>query len=155
MLKIGAEAEVAVINCLPSSRRKPHDQAVSKSVEQKPEIITGQILSGPHFNKPTATNLWLSEPLGQRCRDIRPSGPKATWSLPCGPSGATAKVFRDRGVRFACESTKLEPLRIRYFNILDRGGNLFELASGCSVRKTRPRYSSGAGSPQGVIDHFQ
>jgi len=27
-----------------------HDQAVSKSVEQKPEIIPGQILSGPEFN---------------------------------------------------------------------------------------------------------
>ena len=54
------------------------------------------------------------------------------------PFGATAKIFRDRRVRFACEPTKLEPLKIRYFHIFDRGGNLFELASGlyCSEDKT-------------------
>jgi hypothetical protein len=40
--------------------------------------------------------------------------------------GATAKICRDRGVRFACEPTKLEPLRIRYYNIFDRGGKLLE-----------------------------
>ena len=59
----------------------------------------------------------------------------ALWSF-----GATAKIFRNRGVRFACESTKLEPLKIRYFNIFDRGGNLFELANGCSVQKTAIRF---------------
>jgi hypothetical protein len=29
-----------------------HDQAVSKSVEQKPEVIPEQMLSGLQFNKP-------------------------------------------------------------------------------------------------------
>jgi hypothetical protein len=76
--------------------------------------------------------------------------------MPYGPFGATAKMFLDRGVRFACESTKLEPLRIRYFNVFDRGGNLFKLANGYSVQKTRPLYSSGGpGSPQGIIDQFK
>jgi hypothetical protein len=75
--------------------------------------------------------------------------------MPYGPFGATAKMFRDRGVRVACESTKLEPLRILYFNVFDRGGNLFKLASSYSVQKTRPLYSSGPGSPQGIIDQFK
>ena len=42
-----------------------HDQAVSKSVEQKPEIILGQILSGPQFNKPLTNEplvLWTFGP---------------------------------------------------------------------------------------------
>jgi len=60
----------------------------------------------------------LPEPKHQR-----PEGEtvNALWSL-----GATAKVFRDRGVRFAYGPTKLEPLRILYFNIFDRGGKLLE-----------------------------
>jgi hypothetical protein len=40
--------------------------------------------------------------------------------------GATAKILRDRGVRFACEPIKREPLRIRYHDIFDRGGKLLE-----------------------------
>ena len=42
------------------------------------------------------------------------------------PFEATAKIFRDRGVRFVCEPTKLEPLSIRYYNIFDRGRKLLE-----------------------------
>jgi len=63
------------------------------------------------------------------------------------PFGAIAKIFRDRGVRFVFGPTKLEPLRILYFNIFDRAGNLLESASSCSIQKTGPRYGSGAGSP--------
>jgi len=50
---------------LPSSSRKPDDQAVNKSVEEKLEIIPGQILSGPQFNKPLTNEplvLWTFEP---------------------------------------------------------------------------------------------
>jgi hypothetical protein len=46
---------------LPPFRRKPHDQAVSKSVEQKPEIIPGQILDRSSINL-WPTNLWSSGP---------------------------------------------------------------------------------------------
>jgi hypothetical protein len=65
--------------------------------------------------------LWTFEP--------KTSGPKDQRSVAetvndlC-PFGATAKIFRDRGVRFVCGPTKLEPLRILYFNIFDRAGNL-------------------------------
>jgi hypothetical protein len=57
--------------------------------------------------------------------------------MPFAPLERPVKIFRDRRVRFACEPTKLEPFRIRYFHILDRGGNLFELASGCSVQEDK------------------
>ncbi|MBV9644174.1 MAG: VOC family protein [Verrucomicrobia bacterium] len=40
--------------------------------------------------------------------------------------GATEKVLRDRGARFACEPTVLEGLGIRYFHIFDNDGNLIE-----------------------------
>jgi hypothetical protein len=84
-----------------------HDQAVSKPVEQKPEIILGQIFSGPQFNKPPANEplaLWTFEP-----KTSGPKGPrqKATRSMPYGPFGATAKIFRDRGVRFATHGVTL------------------------------------------------
>ena len=45
--------------------------------------------------------------------------------MPYGPFGATAKMFRDRGVRFVCEPNKIGAayeLMIRYFNIFDCGG---------------------------------
>src|SRR5258708_40326074 len=48
-----------------------HDQAVSKSVEQKPEIIPGQILSGSQFNKPLANEPLVLCPLSQRPQDMR------------------------------------------------------------------------------------
>jgi hypothetical protein len=54
--------------------------------------------------------------------------------------GATAKGLPGPRSSFACKPTKLEPLKIRYFNIFDRGGNLFELANGCSVQKTAIRF---------------
>jgi hypothetical protein len=53
-------------------------------------------------------------------------GPTATGSLPLCTFGATAKVFRDRGVRFVCGPTKLEPPGIHNFDIFDRGGKLLE-----------------------------
>jgi hypothetical protein len=90
-------------------------------------------------------DLWAkrtSEPKDQRSDGNRSTGV-------C-PFGATAKNSRDRGVRFVCEPNKTGAayeLMIRYFNVFDRSGNLLELASGCSVQKTRPRYGPGTGSP--------
>ena len=46
------------------------------------------------------------------------------------------------------------PLGIHNFDIFDRGGVLFELASSYSVQKARPLYGSGPGSPQGIIDQL-
>jgi hypothetical protein len=75
--------------------------------------------------------------------------------MPYGTFGATAKIFRDRGVRSACESTKLEPLRIRYFNIFDHGGKLLEFEPAAVVFRRHNRYTvRGPGSPQGVIDQL-
>jgi hypothetical protein len=48
---------------------KPHDRAVSKSVEQKPEIITEQMLSGLQFNEPLA--LWTFAPKTLQPQDSR------------------------------------------------------------------------------------
>jgi hypothetical protein len=56
---------------LPPFRRKPHDQVVSKSDEQKPEIIPGQILSGPQFKKPPANGplaFWTFARMSNRVR---------------------------------------------------------------------------------------
>jgi hypothetical protein len=104
---------------------------------------------------PPVMSLWPLRPLSQRSsepKDLRLEGNRvsALWSF-----GATAKIFRDCGVRFACEPTKLEPLKIRYFHIFDRGGNLFELASDlyCSEDKTAIRF--GGWISARCIDHFQ
>jgi hypothetical protein len=71
------------------------------------------------------------------------------------PFGATAKIFRDRGVRFACEPTKLEALKIRYFHIFDRGGKLLEFEPAAVVFRRQNRDTvRGPGSPQGVIDQL-
>jgi hypothetical protein len=50
---------------------KPHDRAVSKSVEQKPEIITEQMLSGLQFNEPLALWTFAPKTLQHRIRDAQ------------------------------------------------------------------------------------
>jgi hypothetical protein len=74
--------------------------------------------------------------------------------MPNGPWDRPRRSSGDRGVRFACKPTKLEPPGIHNFDIFDRGGVLFELASSYSVQKARPLYGSGPGSPQGIIDQL-
>jgi hypothetical protein len=89
----------------------------------------------PLTNEPSA--LWTFEP-----KDL---GAERLWSE-SDTVNALWSLWSDRedlpGPRssFACKPTKLEPLKIRYFNIFDRGGNLFELANGCSVQKTAIRF---------------
>ncbi len=76
-------------------------------------------------------------------------------NFPVGQPRASRCGSQNAYVRFSCESTKLEPLRIRYFHIFDRGGNLFELAIGCRFRKDKTAvHFGGHESPQGVIDQF-
>jgi hypothetical protein len=103
---------------------------------------------------PPVMSLWRLRPLSQRTSEPKDQRSEGNRVAGLCPLGATAKIFRNRGVRFACESTKLEPLRIRYFHIFDRGGKLFELASGCRFRRQDRGALRGHGSPQGVIDQL-
>jgi hypothetical protein len=51
-----------------------HDQAVSKSVEQKPEIIPGRTVSRPQFNEPLANEslaLWIFRAKASGPKDLR------------------------------------------------------------------------------------
>ena len=98
MLKTGAEAAVAVINCLSSSRRKLHDQAVGKSVEQKPEIIPGENILDRSLTNRRPTNLWSSGPLSQRVlgpKDLRTKASGVNEPLVLGALGPLKSVPMD------------------------------------------------------------
>src|ERR1700746_270197 len=105
--------------------------------------------SGPSYLSPT--NLWSSGPLGQRTstsKDARSEGDtvNAPRSMPSVPLEVQRRSSGTAEFVLSANQTKLEPLRIPISTFSTAAANPFELANGCSVQKTRPRYGPGTGS---------
>jgi hypothetical protein len=84
-----------------------------------------------------------NEPLAFEPKDLgaeRPTSEDTTADALC-PFGATAEFVLPANQR------NWSRLRFAISTFSTAAANLLELANGCSVQKTRPRYGSGAGSP--------
>jgi hypothetical protein len=85
-------------------------------------------------------DLWAK---GRRQKTL---GPKATRSMPSVPLERPRRSSGTAEFVLSANQTKLEPLRIPISTFSTAAANPFELANGCSVQKTRPRYGPGTGS---------
>jgi hypothetical protein len=97
---------------------------------------------------PPVMSLWPPTPFEPKnLGTLSTRGPKARRSMPYGPLERTRRSSGTAEFALPANQQNWSRLGFSISTFSTAAANLLELANGCSVQKTRPRYGSGAGSP--------